>query len=167
MAAIFRQAEFVLVGDPGQLGRELLPLALRGVDRNDESSLRAEAQDFAFDAADMVDIGDDAVAELNMGVRLDLGVARRHVDDHAIGFFARCGQHGPCRLTDTRWNMRWSFAMGTRLCAICVVVHFFLRISRFTLNSISARPVNTWFSRMKFCIEICGGGFSFAAAIRN
>jgi hypothetical protein len=63
MAAIFRQIQLVLVGEPGQLRSELVALAVGRQDRHGKA-FRREAGDDAFDAADMVNIGNHAFALL-------------------------------------------------------------------------------------------------------
>ena len=61
VAAVFRQAEDVAVGEPGELGGELVALARRRRDRHGKAVLE-QARDLAFEPAEMVDIGDDALA---------------------------------------------------------------------------------------------------------
>ena len=82
VAAVFGQVEFVLVGEPGELGCEFVALALRGNDRHGEA-IRQGAGDDAFDAADMVDIGNDLLARHAGAFRAEGDVAGGHVDDLA------------------------------------------------------------------------------------
>ena len=91
MAAIFRQAEDVAVGEPGQLRGELVALARRRGDRHREA-VRQNADDRAFEPADMIDIGDDALARLAAHRADDRHAAGRHVE-HLAGEFAPVGQH--------------------------------------------------------------------------
>ena len=75
VTAIFRQAEDVAVGEPGELGGELVALARGRRDRHGEA-VRELARDHAFQPADMIDIGDDAFARL-AGNRRDQAPCRR------------------------------------------------------------------------------------------
>src|SRR3954454_4683026 len=63
VAAVFRQIEDVAVGEPGQLCRELVALSRCRTDRHGEAIVD-DAGDLALDAADMVEIGDHAVADI-------------------------------------------------------------------------------------------------------
>ncbi len=63
VAAVFRQIEDVTVGEPGQLGCELVAFARRGRDRHCEAVLEV-AGHLAFEPSDMIDVGDDALADL-------------------------------------------------------------------------------------------------------
>ncbi len=63
MAAVFWQFEFVPVGKPGQLGGELVALALGGVDAHGETAVEM-AKDHSFEPSDMIDVGNDALADL-------------------------------------------------------------------------------------------------------
>ena len=74
MATILRQVELVLVGEPGQLRGELVLLALRGDDRHGEAVFEGACDD-AFDAADMIDIGNDLFARLTDAVGAEGDVA--------------------------------------------------------------------------------------------
>jgi hypothetical protein len=82
VAAVFRQIENVAVGEPGQLGRELVALARGRADRHGEAVVD-DAGDLALDPADMVEIGDDAVADIADAGRQQRQPSRRHVDDLA------------------------------------------------------------------------------------
>ncbi len=55
--------------------------------------------DLAFDAADMVEIGDDAVADIADARREQGQPARRHID-HLAGEFAAVGQHVAAKQVD-------------------------------------------------------------------
>ena len=91
MAAVLGQIENVPIGEPGQLGGELVALALRGNDRHREAGWQ-DARDHAFDASDMIDIGNHALAE-TPALRRDHGhAARRHVD-HLAGKFPAILKH--------------------------------------------------------------------------
>ena len=82
MAAVFRQVELVLVGEPGELRGKLVLLAIGRDDRHREAVVE-RARDDAFDAADMIDIGDDLFARLADPVGAEGDIARRHVGDLA------------------------------------------------------------------------------------
>ena len=87
MAAVFRQIEDVAVGKPGQLRGELVALARRRADGHCKTVVD-DARDLAFDAADMIEVGDDAIADRS-DARAEQGkAARRHVDDLAREFTA-------------------------------------------------------------------------------
>ena len=61
--ALFDVAELVAIGKPGQLRGKLLALVLRGLDLEGEAAVeRAHHQ--ALDAADMIEIGDHALTDL-------------------------------------------------------------------------------------------------------
>ena len=79
------------VGEPGELGGELVALARRRRDRHGEAVLE-QARDLAFEPAEMVDIGDDAFARLADDRRDQRHAAGRHVHDLA-GKLAAVGQH--------------------------------------------------------------------------
>ena len=63
MTAIFRQIEDIAVGQPGELGGELVAFARGGADRHGKAIVD-DPGDFAFDPADMVEIGNHAVADI-------------------------------------------------------------------------------------------------------
>ena len=63
VAAVFRQIEDLPVGEPGELGGELVALA-RGRRDGHGKAVVELARDHAFQPAEMVDIGDHAFAEL-------------------------------------------------------------------------------------------------------
>jgi len=63
VAAVFRQIEDVAVGKPGQLGGELVALARGGAHAHGEAVVD-DAGNLALDPADMVEIGDHAVADI-------------------------------------------------------------------------------------------------------
>ena len=85
MAAVFRQIEDVTVGKPGELGGELVALSGSGADRH-RKPIVDDAGDLAFDAADMVEIGDHAVADIADSGRQQRQPTRRHIDDLARKF---------------------------------------------------------------------------------
>ena len=88
--AIFRQIEDLAVGQPCELGGQFVALAGRGADRHGEAVVE-QAGDFAFNTADMVEIGVTRSPTLPMPVPAAQG-RRGHVDDLA-GEFAPIGQH--------------------------------------------------------------------------
>src|SRR3984957_10327142 len=63
VAAVFRRIEQVAIGEPGELGSKLVALSLGGCDRHRKTVLKM-ARDVALKAAQVVDIGDDALAGL-------------------------------------------------------------------------------------------------------
>ena len=91
VAAILRQAEDAAVGEPGELGGELVALARRRRDRHGEAVLEL-ARDDAFQPSDMIHIGDDALARLAGDRRDQSHPAGRHIDDLA-GKLAPIRQH--------------------------------------------------------------------------
>ncbi len=91
MAAILGQSEDVSVREPGELCGELVPFARRGRDGHREAVLEPTC-DRAFEAADMVYIGDDALARLARHRRDQGHAARRHVGNLA-GKLAPVRQH--------------------------------------------------------------------------
>ena len=68
-------AEFVPVDEPGDLGRQLVALVRGGCDFHGEAAVD-QARDIAFDTADMIEVGDDALALLD----IDRGDDRRAAD---------------------------------------------------------------------------------------
>ncbi|CUX16875.1 hypothetical protein AGR7C_Cc110463 [Agrobacterium deltaense Zutra 3/1] len=91
VATVFRQAEQLTLGDPGELRGEFFPLALRRVD-GDEEARCGERCHRAFDAADMLEIGDDAVAVAGNARAGELRSFGGHLGRGAIVFFM-VGQH--------------------------------------------------------------------------
>ena len=91
VAAVFRQVEDIAVGEPGQLRRELVALA-RGGSHGHGKTVVDDAGDPALDPADMVEIGDHAVADIADAGRQQGQSTRRHIDDLA-GKFAPVRQH--------------------------------------------------------------------------
>ncbi|GCC47519.1 hypothetical protein chiPu_0031470, partial [Chiloscyllium punctatum] len=73
------------------LGGELVALARGGADRHGKAVVD-DAGDAALDAADMVEIGDHAIADIADTGRQQREAARRHVDNLA-GKLAPVGQH--------------------------------------------------------------------------
>jgi len=63
VTTILGQVEDVAVGKPGQLGGKLVALAGRGANGHRKAVVN-DAGDPALDAADMVEIGDHAVADI-------------------------------------------------------------------------------------------------------
>ena len=91
VSAVFRQSENMSIGEPGQLGGELVALARRRRDRHREAVLK-DARDVAFEPAQMIDVGDDALAGLAGDRRDQCHAAGRHVH-HLTGEFAPIRQH--------------------------------------------------------------------------
>src|SRR5882757_1665900 len=91
VAAVFRQVEDIAVGEPGELGGKLVALAGGGADRHSKAVVD-DPRDLALDPADMVEIGDYAVADIADAGRQQGKAPRRHIDDLA-GKFAPVGQH--------------------------------------------------------------------------
>ncbi|MNE11011.1 hypothetical protein D3C80_1037500 [compost metagenome] len=91
VAAVFRQAEQLPLGDPGQLGGELFALALRCVDGDDETGC-GERCHRAFDPADMLEIGDDAVTIAGDTRTAELRSFGGHLRCGAV-IFLMVGQH--------------------------------------------------------------------------
>src|SRR5229473_3179309 len=87
VAAVFRQIEDIAVGKPGQLGSEFVALARGGAHGHGETVVD-NAGDLAFDPADMVEIGDDAIADIADAGRQQGEPPRRHIDDLAWKFAA-------------------------------------------------------------------------------
>jgi len=61
VAAVFRQAEKLPVGEPGELCGELVALA-RGCPNGHGKTILEHAGDDAFQPSDMIDIGDHPLA---------------------------------------------------------------------------------------------------------
>ena len=91
VAAVFRQTENMAVGEPGELGGELVAFARRRRNRHGEAVLK-QPRDLAFEPAQMIDIGDDAFAWCAADRRDQRHAAGRHVDD-LTGKFAPVRQH--------------------------------------------------------------------------
>jgi hypothetical protein len=91
VAAVFRRGEQVAVGEPGELGGELVALARRRRNRHGEAVLE-DPCNVAFEPSQMVDIGNDALAGSAGNGGDQRYAARRHVNDLA-GKFAAVGQH--------------------------------------------------------------------------
>src|SRR5580692_3266541 len=91
VAAVFRQAEDVAVGEPGELGGKLVAFA-RGRPDGHRKAVLENARDVAFEPAQMIDIGDDALARRAAHRRDQRHAPRRHVDDLA-GKLAAVRQH--------------------------------------------------------------------------
>jgi hypothetical protein len=89
VTAVFRQVEDIAVGEPGKLGGELVALAGGGADRH-RKTVVDDAGDPALDPADMVEIGDHAIADIADAGRQQSEAPRRHIDDLA-GKFAAIG----------------------------------------------------------------------------
>jgi mannose-6-phosphate isomerase-like protein (cupin superfamily) len=87
VAAVFRQIENVAVGKPGQLRCELVALA-RGRAHGHGKAIVDDAGNLALDPADVVEIGDDAVADIADAGRQQRQSTRRHIDDLARKFAA-------------------------------------------------------------------------------
>ena len=88
---VLRHAEGVAVDEPGKLIGNLLPLCVGKAELHRETALRV-ARDLAFDAADLVEIGHDPLADLAPHRRDERYAARRHVDCLA-GEFALVLEH--------------------------------------------------------------------------
>ena len=80
MSPIFGHVQLVLVGEPGQLCRDLFFLPIRRDHRHRETVFEAARQD-TFEPADMVEIGDNPLAGLADAVAADGDVAGRDIDD--------------------------------------------------------------------------------------
>jgi hypothetical protein len=91
VAAIFRQSQNATVGEPGELGGELVALARRGRDRHGEAVLELPRDD-PFQPPDVIHIGDDAFARLAGDRRDQSHAAGRHIDD-LTGKLAPIRQH--------------------------------------------------------------------------
>ena len=85
VAAVFRQVENVAVGEPGQLRRELVAFA-RGRAHGHGKTVVDNAGDPALNPADMVEIGDHAVADIADPGRQQGQSTRRHINDLARKF---------------------------------------------------------------------------------
>src|SRR5690606_5879383 len=84
--AVLGQVENVLVRQPRKLGRHLVALAAGGDDLHGEAALD-QFGDGALDAAEVVEIGDDLLADSAGDGGDDLGVTGRHLQ-HLAGKFA-------------------------------------------------------------------------------
>ena len=102
VAAVLGQVQLVPVGEPGELGRELVLLAQRRVDRHGEAALE-DADDLALDAADMVDIDDHPLADA-AGDRVISATLPGDMSTVWQGYSCRSSSmKRPSRLTLTRW----------------------------------------------------------------
>ena len=91
VAAVLGQPEDLAVGEPGQLRGKLVALARGRGDRH-RKTVRQDADNRAFEPADVIDIGDDALARDAAHRADDRHAAGRHVE-HLTGEFAPVGQH--------------------------------------------------------------------------
>jgi hypothetical protein len=98
VAPILGQPEDVTVGEPRQLGGKLVALARGGANGHGEPVLE-RARNMTFEPAQMVHIGDDALAGLASHGRNQRHAAWRHVDDLARKF-APVGQHVAAKQID-------------------------------------------------------------------
>lgn len=89
MAAVFRQIEQVFIGQPGELRCHLVALARGGGDVHHETTIDL-MDDCTFNASDMVEIGNDALAHYARDWRNDHGIAGGHGQDLAWKFAAVC-----------------------------------------------------------------------------
>ena len=81
--------EFVAVEQEGELSGEFFALVLRGDQLHGEAAaVFHDADDFAFDAADMVEVGDDALAQSQFDGRFDGCATDRDVVELAGIFLA-------------------------------------------------------------------------------
>jgi hypothetical protein len=87
----FGQVQLMPVRQPGELGREFVALAVGGVDAHGKALLE-NPQDLALEPADMVDIGDDAFADLAKIGSHQRRAAWRHIQNLA-GKFLLIGEH--------------------------------------------------------------------------
>ena len=118
VAAVFRQAELAAVGKPGQRLGQLLAAARRRRDGHGEAVLEHPG-DAALDPADLVDIGDDALALARQHRRDQGHAARRHVDGLA-GIFLLVLQHETAQQRDLHALVASSFADVRPECLCCV-----------------------------------------------
>ena len=91
VAAVFRQVEDAAVGEPGELGGKHVALSRRRRDRHRKAVLQL-AGDLALQAAEMVHVSNDAVADCARNRRDQGDAAGRYIDDLAGKFAAIC-QH--------------------------------------------------------------------------
>ena len=87
VAAVFRQVEKVAVGEPGELGGQLIAFARRGCDCHGKA-IGQMACDLAFETAEMVNVGDNPVPDVAAHRRNHGHAARGHVEDLAAIFLA-------------------------------------------------------------------------------
>src|SRR5262249_9206824 len=85
------KAQDVAIGQPRELGGKLVALACRGPDRHGEAVLEYSGN-AALEPAQMIHIGDNALARRAPDRRDERHAARRHVDDLA-GKLAPVRQH--------------------------------------------------------------------------
>ena len=107
MAAVFRQIEDLPVGEPSELGGELVALARGRRDGHGEAIVES-ARDLAFEPAEMIDVGDHPFARLAGDRRNQSHAARRHVDDLARKL-APVGQHIAAEQVDPHALMTAAF----------------------------------------------------------
>ena len=91
MTAVFRQIENVPIGQPGQLCCEFVPLA-GSCTHGHGKAIVDNAGDLTFNPADVVQIGDHAIADIADSGRQQGEATRRHIDDLA-GKLAPIRQH--------------------------------------------------------------------------
>ena len=82
MTPIFRTAQEVPIGEPGQLGSQLFTFARRRRDRH-RKAIRVYADDRSFEPPEMVNIGNDPLTLCAINWFHDRHAAGRHVDDLA------------------------------------------------------------------------------------
>ena len=87
VAAILGHAEDVTIGEPGELVGELFALERRQLHLDREAAVEV-ARHRAFDATDLVEIGDDAFADFAARFRFEGDAAGRNVDRRAGKFLA-------------------------------------------------------------------------------
>ena len=93
IAAVFGQVQDVTVGQPGQSVGQLVSLATGGRDGHGEPGFDV-TRDLALDPADMVDIGDNRIANFALDRADDISAAWRDAGNLA-GKFAPVGKHAP------------------------------------------------------------------------
>ena len=91
MAAIFRAAQRIAIEQPGQLIGDLFALRERHRHLDREAALRM-AGNSAFDAAELVEINHDPLADVAADRCIDRKTTRRHVDC-LTGEFPPIGEH--------------------------------------------------------------------------
>jgi hypothetical protein len=91
VAAVFRRSQQMPVGEPGKLGRQLVALAQGGRDGHGEAILE-QARAHPLKPADMIDIGDHALADLGGYGRNQRHAAGRHIH-YLAGIFLPVGEH--------------------------------------------------------------------------
>ena len=86
------------VGQPGQLRREFVPLAGGGAYRHGKAIID-DAGDLAFHPADMIEVGDHAIADIADAWSQQGQPARRHIDNLA-GKLTAVGEHVAAKQVD-------------------------------------------------------------------